>query len=386
MPEAVSAPSAFVTQLSGFDPQRNQILAVLAKRSYRYDHRGDCTLHEDPSPLRAEFKDDEKSGETLFDSDLYPFKLKTDVVLHGKAGRRDPVQRLQSGLRVGPHEKRIAVFGNRKCTLSATGQLLFSEPEPFTGIALSYTNAYGGRDLAGHAAIGNPLEFLAKYFAPAHDVSDYSRCDYPRNPAGKGFLCHWEPRAFEALDLPNLEDPLDPLSPDRLFAGSWDRWTAMPLPQGTGWVSHSWFPRIAYCGIVPRHDPAFASVAEVARGWAPADIMVDKAPADKASFMMAQGASLGLQLPYLKGDEMIELINILPDFRSYIQLPGERPVIYVDGRNGRMLETRPVLHTVHIEPFFKRVSLLWRGHGKALRPYAAEELKTMPLHVSWPGV
>jgi hypothetical protein len=69
-----------------------------------------------------------------------------------------------------------------------------------------------------------------------------------------------------------------------------------------------------------------------------------------------------------------------------IRLPGERPVIYVDGRNGKMLETRPVLHSLRIEPFFKRVSLLWRGSGVAIRPYAAEELKTMPLHVSWPDI
>lgn len=386
MTEIVSSPGPFVRQVSGKDAQARQILSVLAKRSYRYDRSGACTPHEEPSPLREEIKIDGKTGELLHEFDLYPFKLRTDVVLHGKAGSAEPVRGLTCAVRVGGYEKRILVTGNRRCTLSASGELVFSEPEPFTAIALSYANAYGGRDEAGHKAAGNPLGKLAEYLKPALDVSNFSLCDYPRNPAGKGYLCHWDPAAFEALELPNLEDPLDRLSPARLFAGHWDRWPVMPLPQGMGWVNMGWFPRSAHFGVPPRFDPAYAAAAEVARDLAPPDIMQPRKAGEKVSLLAAQGASLGLQLPYLRGDEEISLINILPDIRAMIRLPGERPVIYVDGRNGKMLETRPVLHSLRIEPFFKRVSLLWRGSGVAIRPYAAEELKTMPLHVSWPDI
>jgi hypothetical protein len=378
--ETVSAPTPFVQQLTGNDPGGHPILSVLAKRSYRYDPRGACALHEDPSPLRGKMGDDPKNGELLHEFDLYPYKVRTDVVLHGQAGHSGPVRELTCTIRVGAHEKRIAVMGNRKCTLSATGELVFSEPAPFTAMALSYRNAYGGRDKAGHAAVAHPLAGLAPHLPPDYEAAKLSLCDYPRNPAGKGYLCHWAPAQLDALDLPNLEDPLDRLSPARLFAGKWDRWPAMPLPQGTGWVSYGWFPRIAYLGVVPPHDPAYAQTAEVARGYAPANIMQSK-----PSFMMVQGASLGLQLPYLQGNELIELHNVLPDVTSSIQLPGERPLIYVDGRNGRMLETKPVLHSLRIEPFLKRVSLLWRGCAKAIRHYTEDELKTMPLHVSWPG-
>jgi hypothetical protein len=386
MPETVSATSPFVRQVSGKDAHKQQILSVLAKRSYRYDSSGACTLHEDPSPLREAIKTDDKTGELLHEFDLYPFKLRTDVVLHGKAGSADPVLGLTCAVRVGAYEKRILVTGNRRCALSRSGELLFSEPEPFTAIALSYANAYGGRDQAGHAALGNPFGGLVEFFKPALDVSNFSLCDYPRNPAGKGYLCHWDPAAFEALEMPNLEDPLDRLSPARLFAGNWDRWPAMPLPQGMGWVNMGWFPRSAYFGVPPLFDPGYAAVAEVARGQAPPDLMQPRKAGERPSLLAAQGASLGLQVPYLRGDEEIQLTNILPDIRAAIRLPGERPVIYVDGRNGKMLETRPVLHSLRIEPYFRRVSLVWRGCGAAIRPYAAEELKTMPLHVRWPGV
>jgi hypothetical protein len=385
MPEAIVTPGPFVRQVSGQDAQGRRILSVLAKRSYRYDQRGVCIPHEEPSPLREEIKTDGATGELLHEFDLYPFKLRTDVVLHGKTGAADPVRGLSCVLRVGAYEKRIAVIGNRHCGRSASGALMFSEPEPFTAIALSYANAYGGRDTAGHAAFGNPFDDLVEFLKPALDVSKFSLFDYPRNPAGKGYLCHWDPASFETLELPNLEDPLDRLSPSRLFTGRWDRWPVMPLPQGMGWVNMGWFPRSAHFGVLPLFDRDYAAATEVARGQAPADVLQPRKAGEKASLYAAQGASLGLHLPYLRGDEEIELTNILPDTRAIVRLPGERPTIYVDGRNGKMIETQPVLHSLRIEPFFRRVSLLWRGSGAAIRPYTAEELKTMPLHVTWPG-
>jgi hypothetical protein len=129
--------------------------------------------------------------------------------------------------------------------------------------------------------------------------------------------------------------------------------------------------------------PELSQVAESAQGLAPTDILENKPPEEKFSFLFAQGGSLGLQVPYLLGNETIELTNILPDLHALIQLPGERPVIQVDGRKGVLLDTTPVVHSVIIEPSFQRVSLVWQGHAMAIRPYMSEELKTMPLRVQW---
>jgi hypothetical protein len=48
-----------------------------------------------------------------------------------------------------------------------------------------------------------------------------------------------------------------------------------------------------------------------------------------------------------------------------------------------MKSTKPVIHTVEIEPDAMRVSVVWRGAAPALRPYMAEELAKMPMLVSW---
>ncbi len=379
----ITQPCETVQQLSGQERAGTHILSVIVRRSYRYDESGICVLHEAPVSLQRELKTDEKSGELLHDTDLYPLKPRTDVVLHGRAGAQEPARHLTCGIRVGGYEKRIAVIGDRSCAISATGALMFSEPAQFKSIPLSYAFAYGGRDQATHARLGNPLADILKFLPEEYDLSNFSRCDYPRNPAGRGYLCSRDRAAVELVQLPNLEDPQDRLSPDRLIAEQWDQWTAMPLPQAAGWVHPEWFPRLSYVGFLPPHDAAFTAVAEVERGFAPADLMARKHYSEKISFLFTQGASLGLQFPYLRGDELIELANILPTPRARIQLPGERPVIHVDGRNGKLAPTTPVLHTVYIEPYKNRVSLTWRGSAPALRPYMEEELKTMPLRVQW---
>jgi hypothetical protein len=52
-------------------------------------------------------------------------------------------------------------------------------------------------------------------------------------------------------------------------------------------------------------------------------------------------------------------------------------------RKGTLKKTKPVIHSMVIAPDEMRVSLVWRGHAPALRPYLAEELATMPLKVEW---
>ena len=105
---------------------------------------------------------------------------------------------------------------------------------------------------------------------------------------------------------------------------------------------------------------------------------------EKVDLRCANGASLGLQTPYLKGNEVCELINIHPKHARFrFQLPNERPSIWTDGRNGKLNLTNPVIHTVIIEPNLSRLSIVWRGASPALRPYLPEELKSMPYRVDW---
>jgi hypothetical protein len=287
-------------------------------------------------------------------------------------------------VRVGAASKSIMVVGDRRCALSREGRILISDPSPVQVVPLRYDRAYGGRDTAASAKYGNPYDELRKYLAEPLKILDPNIYDYPRNFAGRGYLIEATREALDQLQLPNLEDPQDLLSPQRLAAGSIGRWPHMPLPQSFNWVDHGWFPRIAYFGVVPDHDQLASPIAEVQRGFAPAGLLDVKPVVEKFDFRCANGASLGLQFPYLAGNEEIELENLHPTKPLLkFRLPGVRPKLWTDGRKGKLNETSAVVHAVLIEPDRDRVSIVWRGAAPALRPYMDEELATMPLRAEF---
>lgn len=91
-----------------------------------------------------------------------------------------------------------------------------------------------------------------------------------------------------------------------------------------------------------------------------------------------------MQSDYLRGDESGRLINMHPEKNMFdFRLPGKVPALYADGRNGKLIQTVPVLHTVVIRPEENRLTLLWKGSVKAIRPYSEAELKSMPFEVKW---
>jgi hypothetical protein len=162
------------------------------------------------------------------------------------------------------------------------------------------------------------------------------------------------------------------------------RWPLMPIPHSFDWVDPGTFPRLAYGGIVHDHEPLVEPIAEVRRGYAPVDVTAAQPIGEKASVRFTNGASLGLQMPHLRGGEECLLGGVHPRFPVWMfRLPKEQPEIQTDGRNGNMNKTKPVIHTVDIEPDVSRLSIVWRGSAQSLRPYGAEELKTMPFLVRW---
>ena len=207
---------------------------------------------------------------------------------------------------------------------------------------------------------------------------------YPRNPAGCGWLLQPTLDAVAKLRLPNLEDPLDRLTPERLAVGDELEWTKMPLPQATGWLNYNAFPRSAYVGFGIAGKLTSDVIAEVERGYCPENLLdPNRTVADMQ--LVANGASPGLQFPRFSGGETIALDNMHPKQAKYtVQLPMEMPKIWVDGRKGTLKETEPVIHTVVIEPDLDRVTILWRGSAPALRPYMPAELEKMPFKVEWP--
>jgi len=371
-------------QLSAVDQDGQPILSVLCKRTYSVTADGRVSLAPEQLPLVLDFELDPDNPRRLHrDFDLYPIKVLTDVVVRGHAygtGQRSFI----ATVRVDSWEKRVAVFGDRRCHLGATGHLVFSPPEPIGRIPLRYDRAYGGIDQVAEETRGNPFAALGRHLGPAADSGLSSPFLYPRNHAGVGYLMEVTRPAVERLVLPNLEDPLDLLSPEHLAVGSPERWPSMPIPHAFDWVDPGTFPRLAYLGVVHDHQPLTVPIAEVARGFAPADLLVEKPIAMQANVRFGNGASHGLQLPHLKGGEPCMLGGVHPQVPVWtFRLPRERPEIKTDGRDGTMKSTKPVMHTVEIEPDQHRLSIVWRGSARARRPYLPEELQQMPLFVGW---
>ena len=235
----------------------------------------------------------------------------------------------------------MRVTGDRHCVYRHNAAPQFSDAVPFGEMPVQYDRAYGGKDLKS-----NPEE-------PFH---------YPRNHAGVGLVLKNTKEAVEGLALPNIEDPADLLTPERVIVGSPDRWHEQPLPDGLGWFQRTWYPRCSFVGAMPAYVDADTVLKEEQLGLVPkgqiALSMQFKLPSFDVRFN--SGASRGLSLPYLAGDEAFRLTNLTPEGSLSFQLPGETPRMMLDIGLGEN-ELTPVLHTVCIRLEEMQVDLVWRG-------------------------
>ena len=385
---AVTATSDFARQLSAIAPGEGCTLAVLAKRTYTLAPGKPCALADVQEPLRTQpVFDAARRNLFVADVETYPFKHLTDVVVRGHAYANGSRAESRAEVRVGPFTKTLVVIGDRQCTRAPDGQLRFSSPSRFEKIPLSYDRAYGGWDEAAEKRRGHPWARLAPYLAPNTDLHAYSPYVYPRNRHGRGYLMEATPDSLDALLLPNLEDPRDRLTPERIVVGSAKRWHEMPLPACTSWVPPSYFGRGAFLGMHPYWQPLPDGLPEFQRALLPREVAgIDLASgkANPLTFRYTNGGSLGLQVPYLAPGDTIALENMhraAPTLE--ITLPDDAPKVFVDGRKGKLTATSPVIHHVEIEPDLGRLSIVWRGHAPAIRPYLPEELLAMPFRVEW---
>lgn len=381
-----TSPTETVLQVSGETARGEPVLSVLVKRTYRVDARGRADFDVPQLPLSAAEVDPSRQAFLIRDADVYPVKPLTDIVVIGHAYGPGKSASFTAELRAGKVQKALRVTGDRRAALEGT-RILFSDPEPVDRVPLSCDRAYGGRDSAAEARHGLPWEALQPYLPKEMDVRAHSPYLYPRNPWGRGYVVEATRESLEGLALPNLEDPEDLLTPDRLVASSVGRWPERPLPWYLGWQSHAAFPRIAYTGAARPFDPPPGGFAEVARGLAPPGFPRLGPVREVFDDRFWNGASAGLAVgPLGAGIDGVrfELANMHPTSRAWgFSLPRATPRIQVDGRGGAMVETAPVVSSVVIEPDLDLVSVVWRGTAPAKRRYALPELMQMPLLVDW---
>jgi hypothetical protein len=206
---------------------------------------------------------------------------------------------------------------------------------------VQYDRAYGGRD-----HLSNPEE-------PFY---------YPRNDRGVGVVLKNTKETVEGLPLPNIEDPGDLLTPDRVTFEKPERWSEQPLPDGLGWFQRTWYPRCSFTGAFPAYVDIDTVLREETLGLVPKGQIALSRQFKLPSFDVRfnNGASRGLVLPYLSSEETFRLTNLTPGGSLVFQLSGEAPSIMLDiGLGENQLE--PFLHTVCLRLEEMQVDLVWRG-------------------------
>jgi hypothetical protein len=244
-------------------------------------------------------------------------------------------------LEVAGRRKTVRVFGDRRCLHRPGLAPEFTDPVPFTTMEIRYDRAYGGED-----SCSNP------------DLPFY----YPRNQRGTGIAVKNIPQAVDGLVLPNLEDPLDLLAPERVVLGEPERWVGQPLPQGLGWFQRTWYPRCSFVGSVPGLMDPDTVLAEETLGLVPKGQLALARQFRLPSFDVRfnSGASPGLAVPFLSGGEPVSVSGLHPRGDLRFALPTEAPRMSLDIGSGPS-ELPVVLHTVCIRMDDAQVDLVWRG-------------------------
>ncbi len=350
-------------------PDGRPAVAVLVKRTYTLRPNAPPTP-ADPVPLVLidEFYDDgdPQVVPVRLESETAPYKAATDVVIVGTAwapGLRQ-VHRLDATVEVGEVKKVIRVIGDRRCEHRPGRPPKFTDPEPFAEMPVRYDRAYGGVDDTSIPG----MTFL-----------------YPRNPRGTGFVLANEAVKVNGLRLPNLEDPADPLTPERLVLGEPDHWSGMPLPQGFGYFPKPAFPRVAFAGVYPAFVAPGTPLKEEALGILPPNYVAlakqFRLPSFDVRFNTA--ASIGLAVPYLGGGERIRLTNLTPDGTFAFPLPRERPTLAADIGRG-MTGVPAVLYTALVRPDDGRLDLIWGGQLACPARGRVPVIDRLAAEVVWP--
>jgi len=169
------------------------------------------------------------------------------------------------------------------------------------------------------------------------------------------------PELIEGMKLPNLEDPEQLLSPKNLVMD--EPITGINTAcTGIGWFGRQWYPRCCFAGSPPGYLHRDQVTKEESMGliWKDHVLRAKQFKIPSFDCRFNNGASPGLALPYLKGDESITLFNLTLAGTITFHLPNEIPRIMMDiGRGENTLS--PVLQTVCIRTRQMQVDLVWRG-------------------------
>ncbi len=289
-------------------------------------------------------------------SDFWPEKLMTDLVVQGSAfappGRE--VTRSEVHLDVGSWRRSIAVLGDREILWQESGNPRIGSPAPFEEIPLTWDHAYGGIDDRTPVPYPQTVEDILQlqYDHPGL---------YPRNPFGRGYLI--EPEPSDDAVMPNLEDPDDLLTEERLITRDPRRWYLQPIPACFDFMSVGAFPRKVWMhsDSEPWHPaPEDASLPEIRRGFLVEGyrslMRTPGHPSPDPRFF--QGGSHGLVLRELAPGTPIQVSGMHPEHPTVRFTTPAPPPMRLWG-DGKVLEAVTRLHHLVFRPGELKVTMVY---------------------------
>ncbi|HEX3134705.1 MAG TPA: DUF2169 domain-containing protein [Planctomycetota bacterium] len=324
------------------------------------------------------------------------YKAGTDVVIHASARSPRPVERLSTVLFLGKRRHEVLVSGKRRTALHG-GQVVFTPPEPFTEVPLRYELAYGGRDLFYETHFMEEVRrvtsaAIMRRATPSMEglFTKVSPLMYPRNRFGQGYVLEQRAEQQAGRELPQLERPDDLLTPERLMLGNPLRWWQQPMPAGFDYLDPMTFPRMGMFACPPPGYQPGDGVREVELGLVPKDFcrgnIVIATPEQLPTLLHPHAghcASLGLNFPYLRGDEMMLLQGMdAKGLELDILLPAERPTMTVAGVEKKPLTLNAEPYLVLVEVDTRQVVLVWAARHRLAQPIAPQRLPALSAATS----
>jgi hypothetical protein len=378
-PSKRAEPMSTVSTFRAYDGK--SYLCVTAKRSYaiRNGTRAEpvpqtATLVEAPRYIRSSVTN---AHRLIEDVDFFAgIKPATDVLLRGTAySHQGRVPSFQVALRVGPIARTLRVWGDRTIQLGRGAALLASAPVPRDALPLIWDHAYGGRDEHAERTL----------FKNNPGASTVGMLAYPRNPAGRGFFIDVDRERMEGSAMPSIEDPLDPISPDRLCAPTMRAWIDCPAAACFEPIDQFTFPRAVFF-IPPTFDPPKRDLHEARLGVLGLDEILQRmatwdGTVDPRAFNCAPA---GLATARLKGNERVELHRLHSRHEALsFELPADRPQMVLEPPGVSPRELEPSLQTVLIEPERDLITLTWAGTLEVAMPYPRDMVETMRHATLW---
>ena len=356
--------------------------AAIVKLAFWLGSNGSGCAPAPAVPLEHDIRDPGLQPRIPPHTDFWPYKQFIDVGVIGSAyaaaGR--PIQGMRAGIEIAGRAKYVDVLGDRTVQWTA-GRPHMSEPAPFEQMPLDHRHAYGGVDLrvpfdqADPRAMGVTLD------------TDHPGL-YPRNPWGKGYIAMPDP--LDGFHLPNLEDPADRLTNERLVATP-ELWFRQPLPWFLDWTPINCFPRAMFVSI--DCEPWFPppdddTLAEVRYGILPRGyrtVLQEQVIGRPPAWQFRQEASHGLVLPPPIHGAPLKLVGLHPE-RAVIEctLPAAPPAVHLLLER-EVVRVEPQLTTLAVYPDRGMLTMTYAVSQPTPRPFIPGIHKHIPIAVSVNG-